>query len=159
MYRAVFIYDEDVKFIGQTIKGDDKQKLQTTNIYVEGEENELLGAINHLNENENLTRFWPNARDPLVIRLLEDPDFEPVEMGPVEVVDEDKSNYVYQLKPEIDTFGMPTGEMIEGDLDRMASTIIMKTIMAPVRPSDVMARTKKAQQIVAAKRSSDANVI
>lgn len=152
-FRHVLIYSTEGNPLGYAIKEDGAIKLQSTNIWSEGEEEKLNEQLNRLNENVELHTAWPDAKDPDVVAILANPEFMPIEMHMAEVVDDDDSYYVYTQEPELDLDGQPTGETIQGHLDEVASVIVTKKMMVPVRPSDVMERTKAACELVARSRT------
>lgn len=155
MYQAVAIYDlQKGDFIGYTIKEQNAQKLQTTNLYTESESADLETQLSRLNDSSAVLAAWPDARDPDVVKVLEDPNFMPIEMIEDDMVDEENSYYVYTQVPEIDESGAPTGRTTEGEIDKTASVIVTKRMKVPARPSDVMERTKAACEVVARRRAA-----
>jgi hypothetical protein len=144
MYRHVAVFELDGTFIGYAVKEDDHNKLQSAHLYAEEEGEDLAKRIAALNESQTVTAAWPDARDPDVQALVDDPTFEPIEYIDEEVVDEDNS-YLKYLK---DADGEDTFE-----IDREASVVKYKVASVPARPSDVMARTKKACETIARKRA------
>jgi hypothetical protein len=153
-YERVLVYDEHANFVGSCIKDPQHPKLQTTNLYVPGEEAKLTERLNQLNETVNLNAFWPRQDDPEVLSLLADESFVPIEYIDAEMIDDDHSFYVWQQVPETDDEGRPTGRMIDGqELDRNASVITYKMGRVAARPTDVMWRIKQASEAVARKRA------
>lgn len=153
MYEALALYTLQGAFVGYTIRDPQKPKLQTTNIYSAEEEEQLAKRLAELNKSVEVNAAWPDPRDPEVIALLVDQNFEPVEMAEQQVIDEDASFLVWIQVPEVDALGAETGKMVDGEeYDPIASVPVYKTVMAPVRPSDVVERTHKAQEIVANRR-------
>lgn len=145
MYRVVLIYNEEGNFVGSSILQDGASRLQSTNIYVEGEETGLATQLDRLNKGQNLRAVWPDARDPDVVAVLADDNFMPVEKIEDDVIDEEKSHIVWH----VDEDGEETGLINEA-----ASVLVYKKMMVPARPSDVMERTKKAQEVVAQRRAA-----
>jgi hypothetical protein len=145
MYKHVAVFELDGQFLGYAVKEANNRTLQSTHLYAEEEGEDLAKRIAELNESQNVLAVWPDARDPDVQRLVNDPSFEPIEMTDEEVVDEDNS-YIAYLK---DADGEDTFE-----IDAEASVLAYKTAKVPARPSDVMARTKKACEVVARQRAS-----
>lgn len=145
MYKHVAVFELDGTFLGYAVKEADHNKLQSTHLYAEEEGDDLAKRLAALNESQTVTQAWPDARDPEVVALLNDAAFEPIEYAEEEVIDEDNSYLVY-LK---DADGEDTFE-----IDKEASVINYKIANVPVRPSDVMARTKKACEVVARRRVS-----
>lgn len=153
-YRPVAIYSLDGTFLGYGVKDDAAVKLQSNNLYLETEQDKLSEQLERLNESQDLTSVWPDSREPEVQRILADETFKPIEMALDTVVDDDNSFYVYEQEPEYDIVtGEPTGKMLDGALNREASVLRYKEIMVPVRPSDVMERTKAACEVVARARA------
>jgi hypothetical protein len=158
-YRKVLIYNEAGDFLGAGIKADEAIKLQTTNLYAEGEEAALAIQLGRLNESAQIKGAWPDTRDPDVQALLYDTEFMPVEMSEQQVMDEDNSFLVWKQVPILDDDGMPVQPLQLTDSDEIdwdASAITYKTILAPVRPSDVGERIRHAQETVARQRSGNA---
>lgn len=146
LYQPVLVYDQEGNFIGHAIKSTSALKLQSTNIYLEGEQEDLNAQLARLNESVSLKAVWPNPRDPEVIALLDDPKFMPIEYVEEDVVDDENSYYVYDKEPDPET-----GEL--GVINREASVIAYKTMMVPARPSDAMERQKGACEAVAKRRA------
>lgn len=147
MYKTVLVYDEEGNFLGRGIKKDGADRLQSINLYTDAEGDQLNEALGRLNESVQLHETWPDAHDPEVRNLLLKEDFFPVEMSEQEVIDEDNSYLVYKKAT------LTAGEPDEPELDAEQSVVKYKKIMAPTRPSDVMERTKKAQEIIARQRA------
>lgn len=144
MYRHVAVFELNGEFLGYAVKEDNNQKLQSTHLYAEEEGEDLAKRLVELNESQNVLAAWPDARDSDVQALVNDPTFEPIEMSDEEVVDEENSYIVYRKDAEgEDTF----------EIDKEASVLRYKIARVPVRPSDVMARTKKACEVVARRRA------
>ena len=147
-FNAVGVYDLDGLFIGYSIKEDGSQKLHTANLWTESDEDikDLQAQLLRLNEAVDIRAYWPDVRDPEVVELLNDVNFQPLKMSPVEVEDLENSKLVWIEEP---TEGSP------GRLDMGPSIIAFKTVDAPA-PSDVKLRIKNACEIVARKRASQA---
>lgn len=141
MYEQVFIYDSDGNFIGYSIKDPNARKLQTTNIYLGSEEKDLYEQLDRLNNKQQIMSNWPDAKDPDVVALLNDPNFSPIEMIETDVVDDDNSYYVYVKDGN--------GEDV---IDQQASVLSYKKMMVPARPTDVMQRVKLACEEIAKRR-------
>jgi hypothetical protein len=160
-FEPLALYTLQGQFIGYTIKDPAVSKLQTTNIYVEGEEAKLNARIAELNENGDLAAVWPHPQDPEVRQLLSDREFCPINYVDREVVDDDNSFYVWKQEPETDEHGnyvidIMTGQpkMVQGsELDEQASVIRYKIASVPEKPTDEMFRIKKACEVVARKRA------
>jgi hypothetical protein len=144
MYRHVAVFELEGDFLGYAIRDDKALKLQSTNLYSEDEGPELADRLRELNESQAVTAVWPDARDPEVQALVNDPEFEPIEYVEDDVVDEDNSFLVYLKDPDgEDTL----------DIDREASVLVYKKVRVPARPSDYFERTKKACEVVARRRA------
>lgn len=159
-FEPLAIYTMQGQFVGYAIKDPKVSKLQSTNVYLEGEEAKLNERIAELNEKGDLTAVWPHPQDPEVKSLLDNPEFCPINYVERDVVDDDKSLYVYKQEQETDEMGNPvfdiiTGQpkMIQGDIDPMASVLVYKKAMVPEKPTDHMFRIKKACEAVARKRA------
>lgn len=152
-YKHVLIYSTEGDLLGYAIKGDDSLKLQSTNIWKEGEEQSLTEQLGRLNESVELSTQWPDADDPDVKAILNNPEFMPIEMHMADVVDDANSYFVYTEEPEFDLDGRPTGETIQGHLDEQASVVVTKPMLVPIRPSDAMERMKAACELVARSRA------
>lgn len=153
MYEPVLIYNIDGEHLGYSIKKEDSPiKLHTTNIWGPHETAKVEEQLAQLNDQAAVLAGWPDARDPAVLELLNDPLFEPIEMHEAEVIDEAASNIVYEkiLRHDPET-GLPVNppEYINGDIDPAQSNIIYMTATVPVRPSDEAARIRKACETVA----------
>lgn len=143
-YEAVSVYDLDGNFLGYSIKNQAADKLHNNNLWAESDVADLQAQLARLNDQTAVLAYWPDIRDPEVQALLDDKNFEPLVLSPVEVVDEENSVYIWIEEPSDDN---PYGRM-----DPDASIIAYKTEMAPA-PTDVHRRNKKAQEIVARRRS------
>lgn len=154
MYSAVAVYTLQGGFVGYTIHNPGAIKLQSTNLYNEDEQEQLAKRLAALNESSQIKAQWPDAKDPEVQALVDDPTFEPIEYKDDQVLDEDNSYLVYIKVPVIDEMtGEQTNEYIDGpELDREASVLKWVTKKVPVRPSDWYERVKKAQEVVAKRR-------
>jgi hypothetical protein len=143
-YYHVAVFTLEGNFLGYAVKEANNRTLQSTHLYAEDEGEDLAKRIAELNESQTVLAAWPDARDPDVQALVNDPSFEPIEMSDEEVVDNDNSYIVYLKDAEgEDTF----------EIDREASVLKYKIAKVPVRPSDVMARTKSACEVVARRRA------
>jgi hypothetical protein len=143
MYRHVVVFDLEGQCLGYSIIEDGALKLQSTHLYSEEEGGDLAKRIAELNESQAVTSAWPDARDPEVQALVNDPSFEPIEMTDEEVVDTDNSYIIYLKDAEgEDTF----------DIDQEASVLKYKIAKVPLRPSDYMRRTKTACETIARRR-------
>lgn len=143
-YTRALIYDPEGNFVGYSILKNGINKLHSSNIWTEAESGELDKQLNRLNGDVAIKAHWPRVDDPEVIALLENSAWEPIETMLAEVVDEDRSYYVW-LK---DASGHNTA-----DLDKTASVIATKQAQVPVRPSDISVRVRHALETVAERRA------
>lgn len=154
-YVPVAIMRVDGSFVGYTIMRADAQKLQTTNIYTEGEEAKLDEQVALLNADVDIKRFWPHPQDPEVLALLADETFIPIEYKMAEMVDDEHSYYVWKQTEEVDQHGNPTGRMVDSEwLDEEASVLAYKVGKVPVKPAQELFRIQKACEVIARKRAS-----
>lgn len=141
-FRAAAVYDvASATFIGYAIQKAGTLKLQSTNIWTEGEVDDLNRQLARLNDAENINQFWPDANDPEVQALLADPAFEPsdeFEEIVVQEIDEEKSNIVY------DSNNQPV-------LDESEVVYKDRTIRQPVNNIE---RGHKALETVARRRAA-----
>lgn len=154
-FVPVAIYDYNSgAFLGYGIKDDRAVKLQSANLWKDGEEQSLNDQLRRLNNQVDINKHWPHPQDPDVQKLLNDPNFFPIEYEEAEVVDDEKSNYVWKMESETDEHGNETGRMVQGsELDEEASTIVTKMGKVPKRPTDIVVRIKKASEQVARQRA------
>lgn len=152
-YVAALVYDADGNFRGYTTLNHEVNKLKSTNLWTEEERPKLEEQLQRLNVGSALMAHWPSIDDPEVLKMLNDPTWEPLEMVLADVVDDERSLYVWTQIQETDAFGEPTGRMINGELDRDASVIAYKKAHIPKEPIKAQVRTKKAQEIVARRRA------
>lgn len=146
-YSAVLIYSSEGDFLGYGIrKPEPSLQLKSVNIWSEEERADLERQTQRLNGDIELKAHWPKVDDPEVLKLIQDPNWEPIEMEEVQEVDEENSLYI----PALNAAGAQTGE-----IDWEASVIAhLPARMAPVRPIEAQARTKKAQETVAQQRAA-----
>lgn len=141
-YEQVLIYTPTGDFLGYGVRNKSLPKLHSQNIYTE---TEIANVLGRLNEDVDLRRNWPDARDPEVVAILSDPTFMPLQMVEEEMVDDANSHYVWLVQPD-----PLTGEL--GSLDRDASVIAWKKIMVPAEPTAAVQRQRAAAEIVAHRR-------
>lgn len=148
MYQALALYDLDSNFIGYTIgkTTEGVLKLHTTNVWAFEDSDDLTGQLARLNDQTDVKAYWPDVRDPEVQAYLDDSHWEPVQLIPVEIPDDERSIYIYREEPRPED-GFP------GVPDMDLSEIVMKTAMVP-SPADNMRRVKKACEIVARQRAA-----
>lgn len=148
-YASVVIYDMDGNFLGYSIRQDGVDKLHNNNLWTESADDvaDLKAQLARLNDSTAIQAYWPDVRDPEVQTILDDPNFEPLTLSPVEVVDHDSSVFIWIEEPNDEN---PYGKM-----DEKASVILYKNEMAP-SPVGVQARIKKACEIVARQRATNA---
>jgi hypothetical protein len=146
-FQTVYVYDADGTFLGLSIYKPGAQKLHTANLWQNTPEDtaDLARQLERLNDDVDVRAFWPDVRDEDVQALLNDPEFEKLKLSPVEVVDEDKSVFVWIEEP--------SDENPYGKADPELSVIVYKNEMAPA-PVDVQARVKKACEVVARRRAN-----
>lgn len=149
-FQTVFVYDTDGAFLGFSIFKPGAQKLHTANLWEDTPEDkaDLKAQLDRLNDDYDVRAYWPDVRDSEVVALLDDPGFEPLKLSPVEVVDEEKSIFVWIEEP--------SDENPYGKADPDETIIVYKNEMAPA-PVDVQARIKKACEIVARDRARASN--
>ena len=138
-YEAAYLYNGNNEFIGAVIKKVDVQQLQSVNIWSDSHEEieDFRKTLAGLNDEDAIRRFWPNAHDPEVGELVENPEWEPLKLHSASVPDWDASNVV------LDEF--------QG-IDMENSTIVYKDAMVP-DPTEAQNRYFKAQEIVARRRA------
>lgn len=153
-YNAVAVMTLDGEFVGYAIKGDQAQKLQSTNLWFDGEEDKIGEQLGRLNQQIGINAHWPDPRDPDVVKILDDPTFMPIEMTDQEVVDEISSYLVWKKTAEVDEHGNETGRMVDSEeLDPDHSVLVYKTVKAPKNPSDLTYRMRAACEQVARQRA------
>lgn len=149
-FEVVYVYNQSGALLGATIKQDSSKKLHTENLWNINDPTEaqdLRDQLSRLVDNTDVRAFWPQVQDPEVQALLGDDTFEPLELHPVEVMDEDNSLIVWDEEPSDDN---PYGRM-----NKELSVIVNKTTMAPA-PAEVKRRTMKACEIIARRRAQQA---
>jgi hypothetical protein len=148
-FKTVFVYDSESNFLGFSILKEGAQKLHTANLWQDTPEEvkDLKLQLDRLNDDYDVRNYWPDVREPEVQALLNDPTFEPLKLHPVEVVDDEKSVYVWIEEPN--------DENPYGKADPELSVIVYKNEYAPA-PVEVQARVKKACEIVARNRAKGA---
>jgi hypothetical protein len=139
-YEAVYLYNNLNQFLGVSIKSVGSDRLQTVNIWTEGEVEDFKRTLGDLNNESVLRQFWPSAHDPEVGELVENPQWEPLELHEEEVPDWDASTIVD------DEFG---------GIDTEKSNFVMMVAMVP-DPTEAQNRYYKAQEIVARRRAERA---
>lgn len=147
-YRAVSVYTLEGEFLGYSIQQEGIEKLLNNNLWSESPEDteDLKAQLARLNEAVDIRAFWPNIRDPEVQELINNPDWEPLQMSKVEVVDEDNSLFIWLEEPSDESPGI---------MDTENSIIEYKLVDAPA-PTDVQARWKKACEVIARQRAAAA---
>lgn len=178
-YEAVYLYNNSNQFVGVSIKSVEGDRLQTVNIWTDSPEDveDFKKTLAGLNDESELRQFWPDAMDPEVVELVENEEWEPLELHEERVIDWDASNIVMIKQPlwgfhfngsagPVAENGVPegavepapnptTGEVEWKDteeIDRDASNFVYKQAMVP-DPQEAQNRYFKAQEIVARKRS------
>lgn len=118
-------------------------KLHETSIYTA---DEVKARVAELNRDEALREVWPDANDPEVLALVNDPDFEPLEWIEEDVVaDMDElvrlvDSGEVKLDPETQQV-IEGGEKIRTEKDRVLKD-----------PSQPMQRIRKATETIAERR-------
>lgn len=148
MYKALALYDLEGNFLAYTIGKEDEYvlKLHTTNMWSQGDSDDLTAQIDRLNDQGDVLAYWPDVRDTEVQALLDNPAWEPVDKIPTEIPDNDKSVFFYSEQPREED-GFP------GAVDEDLSVIVYKTVLVP-SPADTLRRVKKACEVVARKRAN-----
>jgi hypothetical protein len=146
-YQAVSIYTLDGAFLGYGLKQDGVDKLHNNNLWTDSAEDveDLKAQLGRLNDAVDIRAYWPDVRDEEVQAILNDPEFEPLKLSAVEVVDEENSLFIWIEEPS---------DTSPGQMDPDASIIAYKFVDAPA-PTDVQARIKKACEIVARRRAAN----
>lgn len=100
-YEAVYLHNRAGEFVGVAIHKVGTQKLHDTNIWTESQSNveEFRATLERLNDENVLRQFWPNAMDPEVVELVENPDWEPLTLKKEAVIDYDASTIVFIKQP------------------------------------------------------------
>lgn len=141
MYRALLAYDTEGVFVGYAIQKTGTLKLEGSNLYAEGEEDQLKAQLARLNDAVLVQQYWPDANDPEVQALLADPTFEAsteTEVITMPVLDTEASTIVY------DENGVPDEEA--SDLVYYNTTI--------TQPTNNIERGHKALETVARRRAA-----
>lgn len=137
-YEAVYLYTNQNKFVGVAIRKAGVEKFQSVNIWTDSptDVEDFKKTLAALNDESNLRQFWPSANDYEVLELVENPDWEPLELHEADVPDWDASTIVD------DEFN---------GIDMELSTIVYKKAMVP-NPTEAQDRYFKAQERVARAR-------
>jgi len=138
-YEAVYLYNNRNEFIGVAIKKVNASLLHSVNIWTQTDEEieDFRKTLDGLNNEDVLRQFWPSAHDPEVGELVENSEWEPLELHEEEVPDWDNSTIVD------DEFG---------GIDMEKSQMVFKKAMVP-DPTEAQNRYFKAQEIVARRRA------
>lgn len=150
-FEVVYVYDQNSTMRGATILQQGANKLHTLNLWdINNPEDaaDLRDQLGRLVDNTDVRAFWPDVRDDDVQALLDDPNWEPLTLSPVEVMDEKNSIIVWEEEP--------ADENPYGRMDRDLSVIVNKITQAP-SPAEVKRRTMKACEIVARDRANASN--
>lgn len=135
-FEAVYLYTNRNEFVGVAVKKTNVLKLHSVNIWGPEDSLDFQNTLNALNDEQELRQFWPNAHDPEVGELVEDPDWERLALHEEDVPDWDNSVIV-----EDEFHG----------IDNEKSTIVFKKAMVP-DPTEAQTRYYKAQETVARRR-------
>lgn len=166
-YEAVYLYNNRNEFLGVGIKKTNAPQLQSVNIWSDSDEEieDFRKTLAGLNDEGALREHWPQAMDPEVIELVENPDWEPLELHEASVPDWENATLVYkrdsvwgydydgatdQVLPRPGPEGKVEWKDSE-EIDYDQSTIPHKQAMVP-DPKEVQDRYFKAQEIVARRR-------
>jgi hypothetical protein len=139
-YQTLYLFDQNNALVGLAIGKTGVQKLQSLNYWNPKDSVEIddfKRTLAGLNDEDTLRAFWPDADDPDVARLVEDPEWEPLELHEEDVPDWDASTVVD------DEFG---------GIDQERSNIVFKKAQVP-DPTEAQNRYFKAQETVARKRA------
>lgn len=178
-YEAVYLYNNSNQFVGVSIKSAEGDRLHTVNIWTDSPEDveEFKKTLAGLNDESELRQFWPDAMDPEVVELVENPEWEKLALHEDEVIDWDASQIVMVQQPVFGFWfnsnsgpesapGVPEGAVEPApnpetgvvewkdtdEVDRDASTFVYKRAMVP-DPQEAQNRYFKAQEAVARKRA------
>lgn len=92
-YLIAKIATLDDEELGYVVVKEGTAKLEDSNIWVEGEG--IEEHVAKLNDLVLLKQHWPDARDPEVTALVNDPEFEPLVYTEQEVYDDATEEYAY----------------------------------------------------------------
>lgn len=164
MEYELLIVGKANELVGYVIRKVGLPKLESTNIYTTAQKDEAVEDLMDLNRRAMLREFWPVPTDPEVVKLIEDPDFAPVEYDEVDVPDLENSKVVYDMKPGPAQIDPATGlvssfaaDEIKYDdaglpiINWMASEIVYKKELQPKRTNG-KSRIEKACEAVAERR-------
>lgn len=137
-YEAVYLYNNRNEFVGVAISKTGSTRLQSVNIWTDSPEDveDFKKTLRDLNDENELRAFWPEAHDEEVGVLVENPEWEPLELHEDDVPDWEASTLV---------------EDEWGGIDQGKSTIIFKKALVP-DPTEAQNRYFKAQELVARRR-------
>jgi hypothetical protein len=140
-YEAVYLYNSKNEFQGVAIKKANVPQLHSLNIWSDSDEEvaDFRKTLTGLNENSKLRAFWPEAHDPEVGELVDDPNWEQLALHEEEVPDWEHSTIV---------------DDEYGGIDQAKSTIVFKKALVP-DPTEAQSRYFKAQEIVARRRARE----
>ncbi len=146
-YKPVYVYTTEGELVGATILGENK--LQTTNIWIAEEQNDLKKRLDELNQDADIRTTWPHPQDPEVLQLINNPGFHPIEYVDSEALDKENSFIVIDQN-EQNADGSYNDHY--GDIDESQSVLKYKTVKVPKQPSDVKLRLQDAMETVARNR-------
>lgn len=167
-YEAVYLHTREGEFVGAAIKKAGTLKLYDTNIWSESQSDveDFRATLTRLNDENVIRQFWPEAMDPEVVELVEDPEWEKLELHNERVPNWAKSTLVYKkdsvwgyeydgatdsVQPRPGPEGQPEWKDSQ-ELDDEATTIVYENRMVP-DPQEVQNRYFKAQETVARRRA------
>lgn len=135
-FEAVYLYNNVNEFVGAAIRKAGANQLQSVAIWTSEETDDFRKTLTDLNDEDVLRQNWPDAHDEDVGHLVDNPEWEPLELHEEEVPDWEKSELVE------DEFG---------GIDNAKSTIVFKKAWVP-DPTEAQQRYYKAQETVARQR-------
>jgi hypothetical protein len=141
-YEQALVYDLQGNHRGSVIIKNIQGgsiKLQSLNLWTDAELLDLQEQLDRLNSELTIKAHWPRQDDPEVQALLQNPNWEPVEMVASEEVDLDQSYIVHK------------DDNPESDIDYEASVIVNRPVMVPSR-TGASARIRLAMETVARQR-------
>lgn len=144
MYEALQIYDLEGEFVGWIVvkRLQGNLKIDGSNLYGLDEFGEVVERVNQQNRAIAIKANWPEQNDPEVIKLLQDPSFEPSEAKySSSVIDEANSDLITYMDAE-------NYEQIDWE----ASNVVYKNIQLDSPVSSVQ-RIHRAQETIARKRA------
>lgn len=137
--------------LGYVVLKEGTEKLADTNLWTEEQSDELREHVADLNRRIELKNHWPESRDPELLALIDDPDFEPLVYGEIEVVDEEETQRLVDTGVITPVKDYTTGSYVVADSDQ--HLIPMRKERTLIDPSQPMERYRKAAEAIATKRA------